>query len=132
VLTLVRRLFVLALTVLMSVGNAAVCAGWSPTAEARMACCADGFGCPMHQGQRGAGHDHDVTPAQADACCVSSERSDPGQSVPAFVAMVSDAAPVAVVFPVIPPALTLRALGPTLPIPVAPVPKHVLLSVFLV
>jgi len=48
---LVQRLAALALAFGLVAGNAAaICAGWLPTPEARMACCADGVECPMHKG----------------------------------------------------------------------------------
>ncbi len=50
VVRLVQRLAALALTFGLMAGNAAICAGWMPTPEARMACCADGAECPMHKG----------------------------------------------------------------------------------
>ena len=42
---LVQRLAALALTLGLMAGNAAICAGWMPTPEARMACCAEGGEC---------------------------------------------------------------------------------------
>src|SRR5690606_24111387 len=92
VLTLSRRLAALMLTALVGLGNAAVCAGWAPTAEARMACCSGDHPCPMHQGQQDrSGTTATLTQTQADTCCASSEQKQSGQSNEAFAAPVSSA-----------------------------------------
>jgi hypothetical protein len=113
-------------------GNPAVCAGWLPTPEARMACCAEEHGCPMHDSEsRGSGT---LTQAQADSCCASSERDTSRESIPTFVAMMS--APVqgaAILLAASIPTVVLRERWRIIaPVPTAPTPKHVLLSVFLV
>ena len=131
---LVQRLAALALTFGLIAGNAAICAGWMPTPEARMACCADGAECPMHKGDsRRSGSERVLTQAQADSCCASSENKNSNPFSPPFVAVITAA--------VLGPANVLPANIPTLvlsdgwrtsaPRPVAPVPKHLLLSVFL-
>ena len=133
-LTLSRRLFALALTVLISAGNVAVCAGWAPTPEERMACCSDSE-CPMHKGDsQSSGSARVITQAQADGCCASSEHETSSESSPTFVAAISSAVlGTGVALPPTLPALVLsdgwRMLAP---IPTAHVPKHVLLSVFLI
>ena len=69
VITVAKRLSALALALALMAGNAAVCAGWMSSPEARMACCSEGGACPMH---RGSSHDSGsdrVTQAQADSCC---------------------------------------------------------------
>ena len=75
-----------------------------------------------------------LTQAQADSCCASSERDNSDQSVPTFVAMIS--APVhgaAILLTPSVPALLLRERWRVVaPVPTGPVPKHLLLSVFLV
>ena len=116
-------------------GNAAVCAGWLSTPEARMACCAEGHECPMHKGDsHGSASGRVLTQAQADSCCASSERKNSDQSNPSFAAAITAAVlGVGIVLPVSVPALVLSdAWRTSAPIPIAPVPKHVLLSVFLV
>lgn len=72
--------------------------------------------------------------ALADSCCASSEREDSGQSSPTFVAALSSAIlGRGIVLPAGVPNLVLSDGWRTVaPIPFAPVPKHVLLSVFLV
>ena len=132
--SLVQRLAALALTFALTAGNAAICAGWLPTAEARMACCADGAGCSMHKGDsHNSASQRVLTQAQADSCCASSERKNSSQSSPTFVSGITAAVlGVGVVLPADVPALVLSdAWRMSAPTPAAPVPKHVLLSVFL-
>jgi len=135
VVRLFTRLAALALTLALVAGNAAVCAGWAPSADARMACCVEGGACPMHKGDsHSTGSTRVVTQAQADNCCASSEREHSSQSSPAFVAAVSSAVlGPGVVMPVSIPALVLSdGWRPAVPTPAGPIPRHVLLSVFLV
>jgi hypothetical protein len=131
----INRLSALALTLALVGGNAAVCAGWLPTPEARMACCSEGGECPMHKGEsRGTTTHRAITQVQADNCCASSERVQSNQSNPTFVAAISGAVlGTGIVLPASVPAFVLsdgwRTAAPT---PTGPIPKHVLLSVFLV
>ena len=134
-LRLVHRLAALALTIGLMAGNAAICAGWMPTPEARMACCADGAECPMHKGDsHHSGSQRVPTQAQADSCCAASEGKTSNRSNPTFVATITVAVLGAgTVLPANVPALVLSdGWSTSAPMPVAPVPKHVLLSVFLV
>lgn len=88
----------------------------------------------------GSRHSHDagsgspVTQAQADGCCAASEREHSNQSNPTPLVVISSAVLGAgVVVPAVAPALVMSDTWRTVtPIPIAPVPKHVLLSVFLV
>ena len=130
---LVQRLAALALTFALMAGNDAICAGWMPSPEARMACCADGCECPMHKGDsHRSGSERVLTQAQADSCCASSENKNSNQSSPTFVAVITAAVlGPANVLPANIPALVLSdGWRTSAPIPVAPVPKHLLLSVF--
>ena len=130
-----RRLFVVILAIGLMAGNAALCAGWLPTPEARMACCADGGACPMHKGEsHRSGSDRVLTQAQADSCCASSEPENSNQSHPAFAAAINATVlGIGIVLPASVPALVLSDdWRMSAPLPVAPVPRHVLLSVFLV
>ena len=132
---LVRRLAALALTFGLVTGNAAICAGWMPTPEARIACCADGAECPMHKGHsHSSASERVLTQAQADSCCASAEGQNSNQSNPSSVTAITAAVLGAgVVLPANIPALVLSdAWRTSAPIPIARVPKHVLLSVFLV
>jgi hypothetical protein len=135
VVRLVQRLSAFVLTLALIAGNAAVCAGWMPSPQARMACCAEGGACPMH---KGASHSTSsgrvITQVQADNCCASSEHKNSGQPNPTFVAAISRAIlGTGVVMPASIPALVLSdGWRPDAPTPAGPIPRHVLLSVFLV
>jgi hypothetical protein len=135
VVRLVQRLLALVLTLALIAGNAAICAGWMPSPEARMACCSEGGACPMHKGDsHGTGSDRVITQVQADNCCASSERESSNQSSPTFVAAISSAVlGTGVVMPASIPALVLSdGWRPAAPTRAGPIPRHVLLSVFLV
>ncbi len=132
--TVGRRLIALTLTALVVAGNAAVCEGWAATPEARMACCNDGQPCPMHAGASdGSPATQTVTQADADRCCASSEQEQSGQATQSFAVPVSSTVlGLGIVVPPAPPRLVLTDAWRTgVPIPPRPVPKHVLLSVFL-
>ena len=75
-----------------------------------------------------------ITQAQADGCCASSKHEESSQSTPTFATTISSAVlGSAIVLPVSIPAFVLSDAWRTVaPIPASPVPKHVLLSVFLV
>lgn len=88
----------------------------------------------MHKSEsHGSGATHSVTQAQADNCCAaSSNRTQSPTGVATFALSNAAALPAIVSFvvPVVTPALEeWRAL---VPLPLSPVPKHLLLSVFLV
>ena len=132
VLKVSNRLLVLLLALGLTTANGAVCAGWMPTPEARMACCSD-EGCPMHEpDSAGSASHHDVTQAQADSCCAASERDDAAQSpaaVPVFsLALVPSPAP----FVLPEPVNTSHFRQTLVPIPRTNVPTHLLLSVLIV
>jgi hypothetical protein len=129
------RLSTVFLILALSAGNLSLCAGWMPTPEARMACCSDGHGCPMHKSQSSdAGSQRTLTQAEADSCCASSEGDDSGQSVPTLAPLISPAVlGVAIVLPQHVPHLVLSERWRiAVPIPATHIPTHVLLSVFLV
>jgi len=89
----------------------------------------------MHDGEsENSGSSRVVTQAQADNCCALSERDRSSQANPIFVATISSTIlGTGVAFQEPTPALTLRGgWRATAPVPIAHVPKHVLLSVFLV
>jgi hypothetical protein len=134
VVTFSRRLSAAALTLALFAGNGAVCAGWAATPEARMACCSDDA-CPMHKSESSDSHTQRViSQADADSCCASAESGTSGPSTPPFAITLSPAVLGAgIILPADTPALVLsRASWNLTPIPASPVPKHVLLSVFLV
>ena len=136
VVLVVRRLPALVLSLmLLPGGTLAVCAGWAATPQERMACCADGGTCPMHKGEpHDSGHQQGIPQAQADACCAASEGQHSNQSAPSFITVISSAVLGAgVVLPVPVPSLVVTDIWRTVtPVPTPPVPRHVLLSVFLV
>jgi hypothetical protein len=89
----------------------------------------------MHKGRsEESGSQHAITQAQADACCAASEREQSSSSNPAAAQAISAAVlGPGVVLPAIAPALVLTDGWRTVaPIHSPPVPRHVLLSVFLV
>ena len=89
----------------------------------------------MHKSEsQSSGEQRAVSQAQADACCAASERQQSNQSDPTFISVISSAVLGAgVVVPAAVPALVASDAWRTdAPIPAAPVPRHILLSVFLV
>jgi hypothetical protein len=89
----------------------------------------------MHKGEsQSSGSGRVISQAQADACCASSEQETSSQSSPTFVAAISSAVlGTGIALPATVPALVLSDGWRTVaPIPTTHVPKHVLLSVFLV
>jgi hypothetical protein len=116
----------------MATSNVALCAGWMTTAEERMACCSERGACPMHQGDE-EGAAQAVTQAEADSCCAASESSDSAPTAPTLNFSVS-LAPVqsAVQLVASLPLVRFDARRKLASIPSASVPKHVILSVFLV
>ena len=103
----VRRLAALSLTFGLIAGNAATCAGWLATPEARMACCVDESECPMHKGDsHSSASERALTQAQADNCCASAEGQNSNRSSPSFVTSITAAVlGVGVVLPANLPAL---------------------------
>lgn len=109
----------------MSLHLGAVCEGWESTAEARAACCAPGSDCPMHR-------DADtVSQAEAETCCLLSERGETRQVDPAFapsIALAFHAAPAIGETPLMP--VDRGAWRSAAPPPPSAVATHLLLSVF--
>lgn len=133
-MTLRRRLAAIAAILTLGVGNVAVCAGWQATPEARMACCQDDATCPMDKSDSDApGVRHSVTQTQADDCCAGSERSQSSTTNSTFVLSAASASTPAIA-PVVAPSNVpaLQGWRAFVPLPVAHVPKHLLLSVLLV
>jgi len=89
----------------------------------------------MHKGEsHKAGSARVLTQAEADSCCASSEREESSPSTPTLGAAISIAVlGPGILLPANVPALVLSDDWRTVsPLPTTPVPKHVLLSVFLV
>jgi len=109
----------------------AQCAGWQAAPEARRECCESGA-CPLHHREAGPSRTQ-VTQAAADDCCAQSQQHESSPSGTVFSPTVTLA-----VLQTLPPVVL--SLAPTAllsapretPSPPAHVPKHVLLSVFLV
>jgi hypothetical protein len=135
VVSLIRRLVAVAAVLMLGVGNLAVCAGWQPTPEARMACCMRDTSCTMHKADAHHAESTRVpSQTQADNCCAAaSNRHDsaaPSASFASSGALVL--IPVAMALPAAQPLPALQGWRALVPLPVAPVPKHLLLSVLLV
>jgi hypothetical protein len=131
---LFRRLAATAAVLALSVGNVAVCAGWRATPAARMACCQDESTCPMHKSaEHGSAAHHQLTQAQADSCCAGSEQSESATTGPALVSSgVVALTPATVPLVVMPAVAALEEWRVLVPLRASTVPKHLLLSVFLV
>lgn len=106
------------------------CAGWLATPEARRSCC-ESADCPMHKDD--AASARVVTQAEADRCCAASDSDESSPSSTPFALSIT--------FAVLQPGLPVVAPEPvtfSLQTPegvglrASPVPKHLLLSVFLV
>lgn len=134
VLLLPRRISAAALIFFLSCGGFGPCAGWQATPEARMACCVGSGTCPMRKAEAtGIPATSVVSQADADRCCAASERDDSTPSSSAFVPLVAldrVISPVPVV--VVAPTALFDSWRTLVPLPGSEVPKHLLLSVFLI
>lgn len=124
---------VLVLVAILASQASAFCDGWQASAEARMACCAEGGNCGMHESSASTAGTGARTQAAADECCAASE-SDDSKAPRSTVSIQSPA--IAVRLPVdLTPAATsgihvwyaYSAVSPP-----RHVSTHILLSVFLV
>lgn len=133
-IVLSRRLAAFVLMLCVSAGNLVLCAGWQATAEARMACCENGVACPMHKtDSSNATSHHAVAQSAADSCCAASEGNNRTPSTSSFDLSVA----VAVSAVTLPAIEAVRSSRPTswrtaVLAPADSVPRHLLLSVFLV
>lgn len=114
-------------------GGVRLCAGWEATPDARMACCTKHSACAM----RRRAHDSKttrVTQTQADACCAAADRPESTPS-PAAIVVHPPLVAVAALFVALPaapvPAYAWGS-GTSPPIVRSEVPRHLLLSVFLI
>ena len=131
--SLTRRLSAVLLTLALAAGHAGVCAGWMPTAEARMACCSDGGPCRMHESKsQDDGSVRVVSQAEADRCCVASGQDDsaPSPNVAFLITLAAALPPIPALLPE--PERHAGISHAAMRVPAAHVPKHLLLSVFLV
>ena len=112
------------------------CAGWQATPEARLACCLGDGDCPMHKStEPDTGSERVITQTQADSCCAASDTSDSTPSTEVFSLSLSAAlvhTTLDTLAPIVAPLASFDAWRIHVPLPVGQVPKHVLLSVFLI
>lgn len=127
-----------ALVVVLSLGATgwAECTGWQATPKARLACCSGDGDCPMHGStEPGTGSQGVITQAQADSCCAASDTNDSTPSTAVFSLSPSAAlarSTLDTLAPIVTPSASFDAWRTHVPRPVGQVPKHVLLSVFLI
>ena len=128
------RVVALIAVLVMGAGGRVECAGWQPAPEARMACCAEGDACPMHRsGASGPDSTASVSQTEADRCCAASE-SDNSTPPASSLAMTVPPAPLAAeLFAFVPsPAVPRDFWRESVPLAGSQVPRHLLLSVFLI
>ena len=133
---LLRRTPAVVVALALAAAGWAECAGWQASPEARMACCSSSGDCPMHGStEPRGGSERVVTQAQADSCCAASDPDDSTPSAGAFSLSLSAAlvpSTLSTLAPIMePPGLFARWRTQVLR-PLGQVPKHVLLSVFLI
>jgi hypothetical protein len=133
---LLRRAAALVVVLTLGAQGWAECAGWQATAEARIACCSSDGTCPMHGSTApGSGSESGVTQAQADSCCAASAPDDSTPSSGAFSLSLSTAlvnSAQSTLAPDTTPPASFDAWRTHVPLPLGQVPKHLLLSVFLI
>jgi hypothetical protein len=130
----IRRLTAFLAVLALCAGNVpAVCAGWQATPEARMACCMSDASCPMHKSESHGSGSVRTTQAQADNCCAAaSTRTESPTAAASFTLLNVSVLPAVAPF-VVPGAGPARQEWRAfVPLPVSPVPKHLLHSVLLV
>jgi hypothetical protein len=131
---LVVRVVALVSVIALSLGAWVKCAGWQNTADARMACCEQEAQCPMHHsGSDGSARHAAPTQSQADTCCALSEQSPTTPANSPQAAQILAAMPTIAVVVSPPDAAVARHIWrPLVPLQPDGVPRHVLLSVFLI
>lgn len=118
----------------LSAASPAICRGWVPTPEARMACCQDEATCPMHAKDPDRTDSRRVvTQRDADRCCAASEKDDSGSSgsaplVAFSLEVATSPVPLVVPAPAIHPGVFALSAGAS----PERVPRHLQLSVLLV
>jgi hypothetical protein len=129
-----RRALATSLGLMLMAGPVGLCAAMGPTPAARMACCTDSDTCPMHDSATHSSESHhQPSQSQADQCCVASERDTPNQSMPMTVGLPTPVVEASVLLPLqVPTLVRTDEWRTTSPLLVTPVPRHLLLAVFLV
>jgi hypothetical protein len=129
----IARLAATACLLALASGPWLQCAGWQAAPADRMACCADDGQCPMDDNAVHAGHAAPATQADADRCCAMSESDNVPQAPAARVVLA------AILVQLTGPSATFAVdrdsrdrLRSRDQIPASPVPRHLLLSVFLI
>ena len=129
---LLRRTAAFVVALALGAAGWAECAGWQASPEARMACCLSSD-CPMHGSEPSGGSERVVTQAQADSCCAVSDTDDSTPSAVAFSLSWSAALlPSTLAASIVAPPAPFAAWRTHAALPAGQVPKHVLLSVFLI
>lgn len=128
-----RRVAAVLLTLGIIAGVWRPCAGWTATAEARMSCCDRMAMCPMRK-PGGDGSAPRVSQEDADACCAAADRPE---AAPPSITVVAapPVAPVLASFAEPPTALPVTMAdwhGPPPLLASRQLPRHLLLSVFLI
>src|SRR5262245_27326456 len=120
----------------LCVGNLSLCEGWQATPQARMACCENGTACPMHKSEsnaQGSSAKRVISQAQANDCCAAAATStQPSDAGPTHVVPTVTALPAIAPFAIQLPTLAGQYWRALVPLPVSPVPRHLLFSVLLV
>jgi hypothetical protein len=98
-----------------------------------MACCTDNALCGMHESESDAGATRVVSQAEADRCCAASEQDDSAPSQTSFGQSITPPLVLTSVSVLLPQRQAHADIWrASVPLPTAHVPKHLLLSVFLV
>ena len=124
---------VLLLLAMMASQAGALCDGWQTSPEARMACCAEGVECGMHESAAATDRTGPRAQDAADPCCAASE-SDDSQAPRSTVILHSPAlaVPLLLELPLPGTSGTHAWHAQSAESPPRRVSTHVLLSVFLV
>ena len=129
-----RRVLATSVGLMLMAGPVGLCAAATTTPEARMACCTDEDSCPMHKGStHSSDSHHQPSQSQADQCCVVSNHDNPNQSMLMHGLPSNPVLGTSVLLPLQVPALVRTdAWRTAAPLLVTPVPRHLLLTVFLI
>jgi hypothetical protein len=131
---LMMRAVTLVAVIALTFSASLQCAGWQESAEARMACCAKETECPMHPASPDGSQGHrTVTQTQADTCCSLSEQSSSTSSASSHDSLYTLVALSTLsAVPLLGTAPVHHTWHAVTAISVVPVPRHLLLSVFLI
>ena len=124
---------VLVLVAILASHAGVVCEGWRASAEARMACCAEGVDCGMHQSAASTDAKGSRAQDAADQCCAASE-SDDSKAPKSTISIQSPAMALRLTMALMAPEASAPHAWHAQPgfSPPRHVPTHVLFSIFLV